>query len=204
MSKLLLVVAITLLFAAQIVSASDITPIIKAVSPDSLSVNALEGDLVAFDAYIDNPMEQLPLNISWLYDGVYVKNETLISDGAVYYSLVAEAGTHEVMVVVTAIDCTNATHEWRVIVEQPHVTVTGTVFVEDIAVSKAMVRIKDSMGETVAITKTDVNGQYSVELPAGTYMVSAKYKGLKSDVFVVVVNGVDVFQDILLQPKVKA
>lgn len=196
-----LVCIMALLFMAPAV-ASTITPVIMAVSPNS-PISAVEGETITFEAYIDNRDEHLPLTVSWLYDGVEIQNETLISDGAVYCSLVVEAGTHEVMLVVTAEDKTTATHEWTIVSESPSVaTLYGTVFMEDSVVPKALIRVKNSMEDTVTITKTEVNGGYSIELPAGMYTVSAQYRGLKSETFLVVVDE-DVLKDIWLQPKVK-
>ena len=204
-----LVCAIALLFLVPVAIASEsITPIIFAVSPGT-PVNAIEGDMVAFSACIDNPQPPLPLKIEWFLNGVPVYEEPLYGEGGVFWtSDPLEAGTHEVQIVVTAIDETTAVREWVVIVEPLPVAMYGTVFigaiesgimtVDEVVVSKALIKIKDSIGNLVAVTKTDAAGQYSVELISGRYTVSAQYRGLKSDIISVDVNGVDVKQNIWL------
>ena len=206
-----LVCAIALLFLVPVAIASEsITPIIYAIGP-STPVNVIEGDVVAFSACIDNPQPLLPLKIEWFLDGVPVYEEPLYGEGGVFWtSDPLESGTHEVQIVVTAIDETTAVREWVVIVE-PLPVVYGTVFigamesgvmtVDEVVVSKALIKIKDSLGNLVAVTKTDATGQYSVELTSGIYTVSAQYRGLKSEIIHVVVNGVDVEKDIWLQQK---
>ncbi|MCK5233292.1 MAG: carboxypeptidase regulatory-like domain-containing protein [Candidatus Aenigmarchaeota archaeon] len=85
---------------------------------------------------------------------------------------------------------------WDVIVSEPVqltvATLYGTVFSDTsdsgTVVSKALIKIKDSLGNIVAVTKTDAAGQYSVELATGTYTVSAQYRGLKSETFLVVID----------------
>ena len=130
--KLLLAATTLMMLVAVPVSAS-ITPIIKAVSPSS-PIYAVEGDVVAFDAYIDSP-PLLPIEVEWFYDGVRLHNESFLegsSEGIVVFWTTPplEAGTHEVMLIVTAIDETNATHEWTVTVaEAPErATIYVTIF----------------------------------------------------------------------------
>ncbi len=160
--RIYLVCAIALLFVVPVAMASDATLIILGSSPDS-PFEAVEGETIPFNANIlYRPLIQL--TVEWFYDGVLLHSETIPTEGPVFWTTTAEVGTHQVKLVVTAYDGTNATNEWTVIVPEP-TPISGTVTCADGSQVKGVtVTLYSGRGKNkvlVAETTTDINGDYT-------------------------------------------